>query len=803
MTGEQAYALAKSYVNQTLQGGGAVVGKNVIIQSIEPIDGGNRITFSYTLDGGVTQTSVLDVMDGKKGEDGEDGIDGFSPIITQDPDNTDEDYRLDITDIDGSFTTPNLKGKDGLDGFSPAIDPNLYNDEEIYRLDITDANGTYTTDNLKGKQGIQGIPGEQGEKGETGQQGIQGVKGEKGDDGYPFLIYKEYERLEDFQASDFPQIGLLFMIANPDEAEASKRPVYRYTGEDGEPYSFVTSLSNAEGIKGEKGDKGEDGEQGVPGVNGRDGTTYTPTIGTVTDGTSASATVVIKEDEKEAEFSFVLPKGDRGDDGEDGITYTPKIGTVTEADKPNVDVTVDANTEEMTFDFKLVRGEKGNDGETPYIKNGTWWYGDTDSGVPIPDIENVLDYVDEVDGIEDTPVGHILATMANNPPKHYLKCDGTVYPLGYYPHLEKHFKEEFGNVNYFGGDGVNTFAVPNLQGEFLRGTGTNSHENQGNGSNVGAHQNATEFPLYYVYENQISFRGDSPTASSPTAITGTDKTIPATGLVQLNNISSPKGGSTMTYAKISSRPTNTSVLYCIKYEPTYFINVNGEGGGSGAGTKDYEKLENLPSINNVELKGNKTLEELNIQPKGNYITEIPENYVTDEEMKEYAQPVGDYLTEIPEEYVTQQKMEEYAQPIGDYSLVSNTGYDLGLSIDPVDYVMYLELKNASGTVLSTKMIDFPLESMVIGASYSNGQLTLSLQNGQTLPPIDISNIVSGLVKDTFIIAGIDMKDEITKEELRTALSVPTKVSELTNDEKFVKESDLEMEDIDFSSYFVA
>ena len=33
---------------------------------------------------------------------------------------------------------------------------------------------------------------------------------------------------------------------------------------------------------------------------------------------------------------------------------------------------------------------------------------------------------------------------------------------------------------------------------------------------------------------------------------------------------------------------------------------------SGGGTKDYEQLENLPSINNKKLIGNKTLEELGI-----------------------------------------------------------------------------------------------------------------------------------------------------------------------------------------------
>lgn len=48
----------------------------------------------------------------------------------------------------------------------------------------------------------------------------------------------------------------------------------------------------------------------------------------------------------------------------------------------------------------------------------------------------------------------------------------------------------------------------------------------------------------------------------------------------------------------------------------YVISATGGGGG----TSDYEDLNNLPSINNVELKGNKSLNDLGIQPKGNYLT---------------------------------------------------------------------------------------------------------------------------------------------------------------------------------------
>ena len=40
---------------------------------------------------------------------------------------------------------------------------------------------------------------------------------------------------------------------------------------------------------------------------------------------------------------------------------------------------------------------------------------------------------------------------------------------------------------------------------------------------------------------------------------------------------------------------------------------------------DYNVLDNKPQINNIELTGNKTLDELNIQPKGNYV--IDNNYV--------------------------------------------------------------------------------------------------------------------------------------------------------------------------------
>ena len=51
---------------------------------------------------------------------------------------------------------------------------------------------------------------------------------------------------------------------------------------------------------------------------------------------------------------------------------------------------------------------------------------------------------------------------------------------------------------------------------------------------------------------------------------------------------------------------------------------------STGGTTNYTDLTNKPSINGVELSGNKTLDDLGIQPKGNYAlkSEIPTNTVS-------------------------------------------------------------------------------------------------------------------------------------------------------------------------------
>lgn len=108
--------------------------------------------------------------------------------------------------------------------------------------------------------------------------------------------------------------------------------------------------------------------------------------------------------------------------------------------------------------------------------------------------------------------------------------------------------------------------------------------------------------------------------------------------------------------------------------------------------------------------------------------------------------------------------------IVEYSLIKNTGYELALSIDESTYVMTIGLKNANGNVLSEKTIDFPIESMVVNATYKDGIITLVLKNGETVS-VEVSDLVNGLVNNTLTIAGINLEDNITADELKQALGL--------------------------------
>lgn len=508
----QTLSVAKKYTQESLEGAGALKGKDG--------ESAYRIALNNGFVG--SQEEWLESLNGK---DGEDGTDGFSPIITENKDNTDTVYKLDITDVNHTFTTPNLKGKDG-----------------------SGESGTSDYNDLENKPKINNVVVD-GER-SLEDYGIQ----PKGD--YSLVNNTGYELGLSINPVDY--VMTVELKNNKGEVLSNKTIDFPLE-------SMVVSASYFDG-------------QLI--LSLQNGQTLDPIdISSIVNGLVPDGRTIAGIDLKNDISSDVLKNALNV---KNGVPYTPVIGTVQKGDEAQA--SVDNEPEELIskFNFTLPKGDKGDKGDTPYIKNGTWWYGDTDSGVPIPSFLDLLKYIDESYGIQDTPIGHIINHMGNNAPRHYLKCDGAIYNIGTYPYLEEHFRKEFGQVDYFGGNEVEgTYAVPNLQGEFLRGTGTTLYADSGNGADVGVHQSATLIPAFGLNNttNKLYLNSKSSTeANTYTANVNPDVKITRSEKQAILNNAFTE--STYTginpYAYYSTRPSNTSVLYCIKYEPTYFMVINGE-----------------------------------------------------------------------------------------------------------------------------------------------------------------------------------------------------------------------------------
>ena len=185
-------------------------------------------------------------------------------------------------------------------------------------------------------------------------------------------------------------------------------------------------------------------------------------------------------------------------------------------------------------------------------------YTPTDSSWSVTNVQQATDSL-YLNITRKNPVGEIIAYMGTIVPEYFLECNGTVYGIADYPYLAEQIKNNFGSYNKFGGNGTTTFAVPDLRGEFLRGAGTNSHANQGNGSTVGTHQDGTVHNFYYnntgsVYGGGIN--GSTITTADKTQNSWANSWHPSSG----GQASGANGG------RGTSRPTNTSVMYAIRYE---------------------------------------------------------------------------------------------------------------------------------------------------------------------------------------------------------------------------------------------
>lgn len=172
MKGDEALVLAKGYVDDSLDGLGAVKGSPCTIKQISEIDGGHRITFEWIGTSGASETSSIDVKNGDPGKDGQDGQPG--------KDGKDGEPGLPGKDgVDGTDGKNGINGKDGVDGkdgqpgkdgYSPTI--RVEDVSGGHKVTVTTVDGSnsfvvkdgepftydkFTTDQLESLKGADGV----------------------------------------------------------------------------------------------------------------------------------------------------------------------------------------------------------------------------------------------------------------------------------------------------------------------------------------------------------------------------------------------------------------------------------------------------------------------------------------------------------------------------------------------------------------------------------------------------------------------------------------------------------------------
>lgn len=159
------------------------------------------------------------------------------------------------------------------------------------------------------------------------------------------------------------------------------------------------------------------------------------------------------------------------------------------------------------------------------------------------------------------PTGAVVSFLAKKAPVGYLICDGTEYEIAKYPRLARFIENQFEVVNFFGGDGETTFAVPDMRNLFLRGYHGEAEE-QISGE-IGEKQEGTlhqslnctvETDNSNVYINIMH---------DTQAIQRADTLIYSSSYGKRFNIVNHYDVNTI--ANYTSRPVNMAVLYCIKY----------------------------------------------------------------------------------------------------------------------------------------------------------------------------------------------------------------------------------------------
>ncbi len=345
---KQTLAAAKAYTKKTVEGAGALAGKNCTIESITPITGGNRITFLWTLDDGTEERDTLDVMDGADGQDGAPGQNGAD-------------------------------GQDGADGAAATIRVGTVTSGQAPSVNNSGTSSAAVFDFVLQK----------------GDKGDQGDPGEDGQDGKSFEIKGQYATEADLiaahptgQPGDAYFVGTtnspdLYVWLSDDNEWYNSGPITGVKGDKGDPgddgYSPTATVSKSgstatiqiidkNGTTTATVSDGQDGADGAPGADGDDGVGISSIIKTSTSGlvdvytitfTNGTTTTFSVTNGAQGQQGPPGENGQNGIDGSDGngITKIEKTGT-----SGLVDTYTMTFTNGGTYNFTVTNGADGQDG---------------------------------------------------------------------------------------------------------------------------------------------------------------------------------------------------------------------------------------------------------------------------------------------------------------------------------------------------------------------------------------------------------------------------------------------------------
>ena len=156
------------------------------------------------------------------------------------------------------------------------------------------------------------------------------------------------------------------------------------------------------------------------------------------------------------------------------------------------------------------------------------------------------------------------------------------------------------------------------------------------------------------------------------------------------------------------------------------------------------------------------------------------------------------------------------QNLANYSLISETGSILQLNMNSTTYKISAVLKDKNGNTISTSNeIDLPLESVVVSGTYdsTNKKIVLVLENGNTID-VPVGDLINGLQSeitsqnklDSDLVDDTNSSNKFVSSAEKQAWNnkaeasdIPTKMSELTNDDNFVKDANYVHTDNNYTS----